>query len=136
MSTESNHLGEYIDRPASAVYDYVSEPANLPEWAPGLVGSSTLEQTGAAWVLHSPEGDVLLEFAPHNDFGVLDHWVTVPSGERYYNAMRVVAAGEGSEVTFAVRRLPEMTDEDFARDTGLVAADLKSIKRILEQRPS
>jgi uncharacterized membrane protein len=39
MTSESRHLSEWIDRPADEVYEYASDPANLPQWAPGL-GSS------------------------------------------------------------------------------------------------
>ena len=64
--------------------------------------------------------------------GVLDHDVTLPSGEVIYNPMRVVPHGDGSEVVFSVRRLPDMSDEDFARDAGLVQADLARLKHVLE----
>jgi uncharacterized membrane protein len=33
MASESKHLSERINRPADEVYDYASDPANLPEWA-------------------------------------------------------------------------------------------------------
>jgi hypothetical protein len=35
-------------------------------------------------------------------------------------------------VVFSVRRSPGMSDEEFERDAGLVAADLERLKRILE----
>jgi len=33
---------------------------------------------------------------------------------------------------FTLRRLPGMSDEDFARDAGLVAADLTRLKQVVE----
>jgi hypothetical protein len=135
MTSTSRHLSDHIDRSVQAVYDYVSDPANLPEWAPGLVGSAALEHEGDGWAFESPDGRVVLEFAPRNDYGVLDHWVTLPSGGPYYNPMRVTADGDGAEVVFSVRRLAGTSDADFDRDCGLVAADLASIRRVLEQRP-
>ena len=41
----------------------------------------------------SPMGQVTVEFAPVNEFGVIDHVVRMPSGEAVYNAMRVIPAG-------------------------------------------
>ena len=48
------------------------------------------------------------------------------------NPMRVVPNGDGSEVMFNLRRLGDMSDEDFSRDAGLVQADLERLKRVLE----
>ena len=67
-----------------------------------------------------------------NDYGVLDHDVTLPSGEIIYNPMRVTKDGSGSEVVFTLRRLPGMSDEDFERDAKAVAADLARLKQVLE----
>jgi F420H(2)-dependent quinone reductase len=63
-------------------------------------------------------GEVTVEFAPVNDFGVLDHVVRLPSGEAVYNPLRVIPAGEGEarcEVVFTVRQRPGMTDQEFER---------------------
>ena len=38
---------------------------------------------------------VTVEFAPPNEFGVLDHVVRLPSGEAVYNPLRVIPAGVG-----------------------------------------
>jgi hypothetical protein len=56
-------------------------------------------------------GRVGFAFAPRNEFGVLDHEVTLPSGEVFYNPMRVVPDGEACEVVFTLRQQQGMTDE-------------------------
>jgi hypothetical protein len=127
---ETRHVSEWIDRPASAVYAFAGDPANLPQWAAGL--SSGIEQVDGEWFADSPMGRVGVRFAPPNDFGVLDHDVALPSGQVFHNPMRVVADGDASEVVFTVRRQPEMTDEEFDRDAAAVAADLATLKRLLE----
>jgi Polyketide cyclase / dehydrase and lipid transport len=130
VAPESRHVSEWIDRPAADVYDYASDPANIPSWAPGL--GSAVENVDGQWFVETGSGRVAVTFVERNSLGVLDHTVTLPSGEAIYNPMRVVPAGDGSEVTFTVRRLPEMSDEDFARDAGLVQADLARLKHLLE----
>jgi len=132
MTQESRHLAVLVERPAGDVYAYVSDPANLAEWAPGL--GSAVTNVDGRWFVDTDAGRVGLEFAPPNEYGVLDHWVTFPSGEVFANPMRVVANGHGSEVVFSVRRLAGMSDDDFDRDAGLVAADLQRLKQILESR--
>jgi hypothetical protein len=133
MGSGSRHISERIDRPPAVVYEYASDPANLPDWAPGL--GTSVEEAGGQWYVHTPEGRAGFAFAARNDHGVLDHHVSLPSGEVIYVPMRVIADGGGSEVVFTLRRRPGMTDEEFARDAGLVAADLARLRQVLESRP-
>jgi hypothetical protein len=46
--------------------------------------------------------------------------------------MRVLADGAGSEVVFTLRRLPQLSDEEFERDAAAVSADLVALKRVVE----
>jgi hypothetical protein len=130
-AADTRHISTHIDRPAQEVYDYASQPANLPEWAPGL--GSSVERVDDQWVVESPMGRIVVTFAPRNEFGVLDHDVTLPSGETVYNPMRVTVDGTGCEVVFALRRLPGMSDEEFQRDADAVLADLTTLKGVLER---
>ena len=61
----------------------------------------------------TPAERVRIAFAPRNDLGVLDHYLTLNSGEVIYVPMRVIADESGSEVVFTVRRRPGMTDDEF-----------------------
>jgi hypothetical protein len=126
----TRHVSTHIDRPVQEVYDYASDPTHLPDWAPGLLKS--VERVDGQWIADSPMGRIVLGWTPRNEFGVLDHHVTLPTGETFYNPMRVTADGTGSEVVFSVRRRPEMSDEDFDRDANAVRADLVALKRIVE----
>ncbi|MEN3537393.1 SRPBCC family protein [Microbispora sp. ZYX-F-249] len=130
MASESRHISERIDRPADEVYEYASDPANLPTWAPGL--GEAVENVDGQWFVQTPSGRVGFAFVERNAYGVLDHEVTLPSGEVVYNPMRVIPDGDGCEVVFTLRRLPGVSDEDFARDAGLVQADLTRLKQVLE----
>ena len=132
MTSESRHLSEWIDRPAGVVYKYALEPANLPEWAPGL--GSSVEKVDDRWFVETPEGHAGFAFVPRNEYGVLDHDVTLPSGEVVYNPMRVIADDRGCEVVFTLRRRPGMSDEDFRADADAVTADLARLKQVLERR--
>jgi hypothetical protein len=133
MATDTRHLAERLDVPADDVYAYVADPAHLIDWAPGL--GESVDQVDGEWFVESKGmGRVRVEFAPENPFGVLDHVVTLTTGETFLNPVRVVPYGEGSEIVFSVRRAPGTSDDDFERDTGLVAADLARLKEILESR--
>ena len=127
---ESVQICEWIDRPAEVVYEFALDLANLPSWAAGLGGS--VEQRGDQWYVETSSGKVAIAFAPRNPFGVLDHTLTLESGETFYNPMRVVAFDAGSEIVFTLRRQQGMTDEEFARDARAVASDLATLKQLLE----
>jgi hypothetical protein len=135
MESESQHLSVVIHRSAADVYDFAADPANLPLWAAGLA-SAAVEQVDGQWVADSPMGRVTVGFVEHNAFGVLDHVVTLPSGESFYNPLRVVPYGDASEVVFTLRRQPGMTDDQFLGDADAVRADLASLRLILETRGS
>jgi hypothetical protein len=130
MTAESRQISESIDRPAADVYRYASDPANLPKWAPGL--GSAVENIDGHWFVETPAGRAGFAFVERNELGVLDHEVTLPSGDVIYNPMRVIPDGDGCEVVFTLRRLPDMSSEEFERDAGLVQADLARLKRVLE----
>ena len=128
---ESRHLSEHIDRPAQEVYAYASDPVHLPEWAPGL--GSSIERIDGEWIMESPMGRITLEIAPRNELGVLDHDVTLPSGETFHNPIRVSADGPTAcEIVFTLRRQPGVTDEDFERDATAVLSDLHRLKQKME----
>jgi hypothetical protein len=130
-ASDSLHISTHIDRLAQEVYDYASDPSNLPEWAPGL--GSSVELVDGQWIVESPMGRIVVAFAARNEFGVLDHDVTLPSGETFYNPMRVTVDGTGCEVVFPLRRQRGTSDEDFKRDADAVFADLMALKRVMER---
>jgi hypothetical protein len=131
-NSESLHISERIDRPVDEVYAYVVDPANLPDWAPGL--GSAVENVDGRWYVATPMGRVGFAFVERNAHGVLDHEVTLPSGEVIYNPMRVIPDGDGCEAVFTLRRMPDVSDEEFERDANAVADDLARLKKIVEGR--
>jgi uncharacterized protein YndB with AHSA1/START domain len=130
MPSDSLQVAERIDRPAADVYAYVADPAHIAVWAPGL--GDRVEQIDGDWFVETGMGRVRVVFAPPNDQGVLDHEVLLPTGERFYNPLRVVPYDDGAEIVFTVRRTAGMSDADHARDAAAVAADLARLKQILE----
>jgi hypothetical protein len=129
-----HHISIYIASRPAEVYEFASDPRNLPRWAAGLARSE-VTRDGDAWVADSPLGKVRVRFAPQNPFGVMDHDVTLESGVTVHNPMRVVPHGEGSEFVFTLIRQPGVSDEQLARDKAAVENDLKTLKDLLERAP-
>ncbi|WP_438747822.1 SRPBCC family protein [Pararhizobium sp. O133] len=129
MKSTIVHIG--IERSWRDVYAFAAKPENMPLWASGL--SAGLEPDGADWITSGPLGNARVTFSPPNDFGVLDHLVTMESGLKVHNALRVVPNGDGAEVMFTLLKLPDMGDEQFASDAEWVKKDLQALKKILEE---
>ncbi len=129
--SDVRHISIAIQRAPQHVYEYASNPTNLPRWAHGLAGA--IKQVGSEWVASSPMGAVRVRFAEPNDYGVLDHDVTLPSGVTVHNAMRVVPrSGGGSEVLFTLFRQSDVSGDEFEADASAVARDLRALKDLLE----
>ena len=121
-----------IARDPRDVYDFVSNPVNLPRWASGI--GASIKNINGEWVADTPNGPVKVRFVPRNDLGVLDHYVTIAPGVEVYVPLRVIPNGSGSELTFTLFRQPDMTDQKFKEDAEWVLRDVTKLKEILEQR--
>nr|WP_170044577.1 SRPBCC family protein [Luteimicrobium subarcticum] len=126
----SRHVSTVVGRPAAEVYAFASDLDNLPRWAAGLA-TGLLRRDGRTLVLDSALGEITVTFADVNEHGVLDHDVTLPSGEVVQNPFRVLAHPDGTELVFTVRQL-DLTDDELDRDAAAVAADLATLKGLLE----
>jgi len=126
------HISVSINKSVDVVYNFISNPENLPLWAAGL--SSSIRKEGEFWIADSPMGEVKVLFAEKNPYGVLDHKVILPNGITVNNPMRVLQNSKGSEVIFSLFQLEGMTDEQFENDAKLVQSDLKKLKELLEAK--
>jgi hypothetical protein len=127
---EVRHVSVSIRRPLDVVYRFASDGANLPRWASGLGDSVRFER--GAWIAEGPLGRATVRFAVPNEFGVLDHDVTLASGESIHNPMRVLPNGGGSTVVFTLMRLPGVSDDKFRADAEWIERDLLRLRQILE----
>jgi hypothetical protein len=133
MTLPARHIGISINCPADKAYEFASDPMNLPTWATGL-SEGKIRKDGEKVIADSPMGKITIQFAKKNTFGVLDHDVTLESGQKFYNPMRVFPNGDGCEVTFALYRQPDMSDADFEKDAATIEGDLRKLKGLLEKK--
>jgi hypothetical protein len=130
MINPARTLSLSIDAPFQKAYDYISDAANLPEWAPGFFISMRL--VDGKWAAETTIGPIGFRFADRNPFGVLDHYVMVESGPETANPMRLLPNGTGCELLFTLFRAPEVSDAQFSEDAETVLKDLRNLKSILE----
>jgi hypothetical protein len=108
--------------------DYLADPSNFPRWSEFL---TAMRREQDEWIAATPQGEVRIRFVERNQFGVVDHHVTTPTGATVYVPLRVVPNGGEAEVLFTVFRLPQMTEQQFEADVGLVLRDLENLRRVL-----
>jgi len=132
MTWEARHLSIAIDRSPALVASFAGDPANLGRWAAGL-GDGLREDDGRWFTdMQGGTGTVEVRFVGPVAAGVLDHEVRLPDGTVFVNPLRVLPNDAGSEVVFTVFRRDGVDDDAFDADAAAVAADLATLKRLLE----
>lgn len=120
-----------INQDWRALYETIWRPEYFPKWAGGL-SESALIQDGETWLAEGPDAPIRITFTPQNDYGVMDHWVDTGDGNAVHVPLRVVQNGDGAEVMLTLYRQPDMDDERFSADSKWVVADLRKLKRLIE----
>ena len=85
------------------------------------------------WVAETAQGSVTIDLTERNNFGILDHYVKLPSAAVIYAPMRVIKNGDGSEVIFTLFQPVDMSDDKFAEDAKSVEQDLNTLKKLVEE---
>ncbi len=129
---KSRHISCVVSASPDSVYEVASNLDNLPRWAAGLASTEVVRE-GDVLLVDSPMGKVIVRFVPQNEYGVIDHDVTLPSGTTVRNPVRILSHPMGSEIVFTIRQI-ELTDDEFDRDTSLVEQDLERLKQLMEKR--
>ncbi|HEX7820621.1 MAG TPA: polyketide cyclase [Sphingobium sp.] len=116
-----------IDRDWRDLYEAIWRPEIFPKWASGLT-ESDLRRSDTGWIADGPDGPVAVRFTPHNEHGVMDHFVETGDGQQVHVPMRVIQNGDGADVMLTLFRQPGMTDEIFQRDAKWIARDLRALR--------
>ena len=130
LSLKSKTLTVSINCGPKKVYQFVSNLENMPKWAKTFCRS--IKKSNGEWIIETPQGSMGIRIAPKNEFGILDHTVIPAPGVEVFVPMRVVPNASGSEVVFTLFQQSGMSDEDFARDQGMVEQDLATLKQVME----
>ena len=102
---------------------------------PGIQRSRTAEVVAIAARDLARAKAAAAELGIPKAYGAYAEMLADPEIEAVYNPLRVVPAGVGQprcEVVFTVRSRPGMSAEDFEADAAAVAADLQTLKRLLD----
>ena len=131
MTFQTTHISISINCSKENVYGFASNPENFHEWLAFI--QSVSKKSDRIWNAESSLGKIEIELSKENEFGIIDHTVTLPDSTKVYNPLRVIENGKGSEITFTLFKLPNKTQEEFNADSNLVKHDLETLKDILEK---
>jgi hypothetical protein len=129
MTYPVKHISVSINKSVEEVYQFTSKPENFPKW---IAFIKSMSNHGQFWIGKTDIGDLKIKFAPLNDFGILDHHVTLANGVTIINPMRVVPNNKGCEFTFILFWMPDKTEKEFNEDAAAVTKDLQKLKELLE----
>jgi hypothetical protein len=118
-----------INKPADQVYKFASNPENFPKWVAFV---KSIKKDGEYWVGETTIGKLRIQFTPQNEFGIIDHHVTMENGDKVFNPMRVLSNNDGCEFIFTLFRMPGRSDKEFNEDAASVTKDLNKLKQVME----
>jgi len=103
MSHPVKNINVSINKPAKDVYQFASNPENFPKWVQFV---KSITRQNDSWTAQTDLGTIRMKFAPQNEFGIIDHHVTLANGDTIYNPMRVIPNNKGCEFIFTLFWLP------------------------------
>jgi hypothetical protein len=124
-----------IDAPEAVVFDFVSDPYNLPQWAPAFARS--VRPDGDDWIVTTDGGDDRVHIRVSRELGTVDFLAAGPLPDVEMGGFsRVIQNGEGSEYLFTLLFAEDMSEADLAGQRAAVAGELAAVRLRCEAGPA
>jgi len=112
------------------VFVYLSQSANIPEWAPGFAREVRVD--GDDVLVTNDAGERRVRVRLNEEFGIVDFLAVRADGLRLSSTIRIVATGaHATEVLFTLFRIPGEDDENFAERAEVIPGELAFVQRLL-----
>ena len=116
-----------IDAAPEQVFDLVSDPARLPDWAIGF--AKTVRRENGGWIVTTGSGeDVPVRVETDARLGVVDYTMSPAPGLELPARTRVVPNEQGAEYVFTMFQPPGMPDEAFDAQLAELGRELIVLK--------
>ncbi len=125
-----------IDSPARKAFEYIADPAHLPEWTGAFKSIA-----GRRAVLSTPDGTIPidLDVQASREHGTIDWTMTFPDGSVAKAFSRVVETANGRAIYSFVLLPPpvplEKIEGALDQQSRILGEELARLKGILEPRP-
>ncbi len=112
------------------VFAYLSQSANIPEWAPGFARDVRVD--GDDVLVTNDDGERRVRVQLNEEFGIVDFLAVRADGLRLSSTIWIVATGaHATEVLFTLFRIPGEYDENFAERAEVIPGELAFVQRRL-----
>jgi hypothetical protein len=121
-----------IDANPSEVFAFVSDPHNLPRWAPRF--ASAVRPSGEHWVVSSGASELTIDVSTDSRRGTVD----LLGGPKFDRGAftRVLPNGRGSEFMFTLFFPPDADPQAVADQMEVVETELRSVRELVQTAPS
>lgn len=130
MTRRSDTQSVAIEAPPEAVFDFLSEPTNLPGWAIGF--AKEIRREGDGWLVLTPQGEMPIRYATVRGLGTIDFHIAPEPGAELVAYSRVIPNDRGAEYVFTQFQAPGMPDEMFEGQIRALRHELTTLKALLE----
>ena len=117
-----------ITAPAATVHRFVSDPANLPRWAPGF--APRIREEDGHWLIETPRGETEIVVSGSPEHGTVD--VRAAADPRPSVCSRVIANGEGSEYLVTLFLAPDAGEPAVTEEMTIVEEELQAVRDLCE----
>jgi len=122
-----------INKPAGAIFAFVSQPSNLPKWTNAF---KSADSSSAELVTPNGAVPIALQTITHDGHGIVDWKMTFPDGTVGMAYSRVTPDGTDRAVYSFVLMAPpvplEMLEGALGAQMETLAKELKTLKGLLE----
>jgi len=112
------------------VFEFVSNPANLPFWSRSFCLSVSQQQ--GKWIVETPEGPLPIRIAVHRQLRIADQFFSPAPGVEFMIPTRVIPNGSVSEFILTLFQPEDLSEEQYHDEVSMIEQELIYLKNILE----
>lgn len=121
-----------IPAPKTAVFNYMSDLSNMPEWATGFC--QEMKQENGAFKAMTPMGEMIVRVSTNQETGVIDLYASPEGKSDFPLATRVLSLPDGQTAyTATFFQEPDVPDEMYQQQLGSFREEMDNIRSLFTQ---
>jgi Polyketide cyclase / dehydrase and lipid transport len=116
-----------IAAPWDVVWSFVSDPRQLPRWAPGF--AREIEADGEHWVVRNDSGEVPIRVPVDSAAGTVEY---LARGRELGSYTRLLRNGDGCEYLFTLFLNPDASPAAAEEQRAVIVGELETVRQICE----
>ena len=126
---QSETLSAILAAPARVVFNYLSDPNNLPEWATEFCLG--LSEENGVYTAQTPMGELIMNVEADSKSGVIDMYASSDGQKGLPLATRALSLSEEQTLyTVTFIREPGVTDSMFQQQLGSLRKEMDNLRSL------